>query len=103
MSYFGLASLIANGNNLLVVAQIVGEQPLVWPLMPVHCLCQTLDRTLGPSSESWHKKAKTRNDYHPKIYKSRRYAEQKIKLAITDILHTLTISGVVKIGRDFNR
>ena len=29
--------------------------------------------------------------------------EQKIKLAITDILHTLTISGVVKIGRDFNR
>ena len=66
-------------------------------------VCQTLDRTLGPSSESWHKKAKTRNDYHPKIYKSRRYAEQKIKLAITDILHTLTISGVVKIGRDFNR
>ena len=30
MSYFGVASLIANENNLLVVAQIAGEQlPLV--------------------------------------------------------------------------
>lgn len=49
------------------------------------------------------KRRKPGNDCHPKIYKSRRSAEQKIKLAITDILHTLMISGVVKIGRDFNR
>ena len=72
--------------------------------MPVSArLCQTWDRTLRPSLESRNKKAKTRNDCRPEFYKSRCFAEQKIKLAITDILHTLMISGVVKIGRDFNR
>ena len=74
MSYFGLASLIENENNLLVGAKVAGLG---------HCSDLSCQRAvLCKQSESWQKKGQENRrlgNYRVKIYKSYAFGKRTRK------------------------